>query len=140
MQEADLAPAEQGGIAYELLRRPEIKYELLAGICGRGEGVSRMMGERIETEIKYEGYIARQNRMIKDVARHEKNLIPDGIDYDTLATLSFEAREKLKKLRPKNLGQAGRVPGVTPCDVAQLSIAIHAMQAKEVQSSKDEGV
>lgn len=133
MEAAGLTPAEQGGPAYELLRRPEIKYSLLSTICGVGEGVTPMMAERIETEIKYEGYIARQNRMIKDVARHEKTLIPDDFDYSVLRGLSFEAREKLSKQRPKNLGQAGRIPGVSPADMAQLSVALVAAQRKSVQ-------
>ena len=81
---------------------------------------------RLETEIKYAGYIARQDRMIRDVARHEKTLIPDDFEYADLAGLTLEAREKLARIRPKNLGQAGRIPGVSPSDVAQLSIALAA--------------
>ncbi len=133
MEAAGMPPAEQGGPAYELLRRPEIKYSLLASVCGVGEGVTPMMAERIETEIKYEGYIARQNRMIKDVARHEKTRIPDDFDYTVLRGLSFEAREKLTKQKPKNLGQAGRIPGVSPADMAQLSVALVAAQRKRAQ-------
>ena len=124
MEAAGLAPAEQGGLAYELLRRPEIHYSLLAGLIGPGEGVNTVMAERIETEIKYEGYIARQDRMIREVARHEKTLIPDGFDYAGLTGLTLEAREKLAAIRPKNLGQAGRIPGVSPSDIAQLSVAL----------------
>ena len=124
MEAAGLAPAEQGGPAYELLRRPEIHYSLLAGLIGPGAGVNTVMAERIETEIKYEGYIARQDRMIREVARHEKTLIPDGFDYAGLTGLTLEAREKLAAIRPKNLGQAGRIPGVSPSDIAQLSVAL----------------
>ena len=83
-----------------------------------------MLAERLETEIKYAGYIARQDRMIKDVARHEKTLIPEDFEYADLTGLTLEAREKLARIRPKNLGQAGRIPGVSPSDVAQLSIAL----------------
>ena len=124
MEAAGLAPAEQGGPAYELLRRPEIHYSLLAGLIGPGAGMNTVMAERIETEIKYEGYIARQDRMIREVARHEKTLIPDGFDYAGLTGLTLEAREKLAAIRPKNLGQAGRIPGVSPSDIAQLSVAL----------------
>ena len=70
-----------------------------------------MLAERLETEIKYAGYIARQDRMIRDVARHEKTLIPDDFEYADLAGLTLEAREKLARIRPKNLGQAGPHPG-----------------------------
>ena len=126
MTAAGLAPAAEGGIAEELLRRPEIHYDLLAGIIGWGEGITPMLAERLETEIKYAGYIARQDRMIKDVARHEKTLIPEDFEYVDLTGLTLEAREKLARIRPKNLGQAGRIPGVSPSDVAQLSIALAA--------------
>ena len=62
--------------------------------------------------------------MIREVARHEKTRIPDGFSYETLTGLTLEAREKLARIRPKNLGQAGRIPGVSPSDVAQLSVAL----------------
>ena len=126
MEAAGLVPAAEGGIAEELLRRPEISYPLLAGMVGWGEEITPMLAERLETEIKYAGYIARQDRMIRDVARHEKTLIPDDFEYSDLTGLTLEAREKLARIRPKNLGQAGRIPGVSPSDVAQLSIALAA--------------
>ena len=91
-----------------------------------GRGITPMLAERLETEIKYAGYIARQDRMIRDVARHEKTLIPEDFCYENLTGLTLEAREKLSRIRPKNLGQAGRIPGVSPSDVAQLSIALAA--------------
>ena len=124
MTAAGLAPAAEGGIAEELLRRPEIHYDLVAGVIGWGEGITPMLAERLETEIKYAGYIARQDRMIREVARHEKTLIPEDFEYAALTGLTLEAREKLARIRPRNLGQAGRIPGVSPSDVAQLSIAL----------------
>ena len=130
MKAAGLAPAAEGGIAEELLRRPEIDYPLVAGIIGWGEGVTPMLAERLETEIKYAGYIARQDRMIHEVARHEKTLIPEDFSYEGLTGLTLEARAKLARIRPKNLGQAGRIPGVSPSDVAQLSIALAANKLK----------
>ena len=131
MEAAGLAPAAEGGIAEELLRRPEISYPLLAGVIGWGEEITPMLAERLETEIKYAGYIARQDRMIRDVARHEKTLIPEGFAYEALTGLTLEAREKLARIRPKNLGQAGRIPGVSPSDVAQPSIALAAGPRQE---------
>ena len=131
MEAAGLAPAAEGGIAEELLRRPEISYPLLAGMIGWGEEITPMLAERLETEIKYAGYIARQDRMIRDVARHEKTLIPADFEYADLTGLTLEAREKLTRIRPKNLGQAGRIPGVSPSDVAQLSIALAAKTPAE---------
>ena len=136
MEAAGLAPAAEGGIAEELLRRPEISYPLLAGVIGWGEEITPMLAERLETEIKYAGYIARQDRMIRDVARHEKTLIPDDFEYADLAGLTLEAREKLARIRPKNLGQAGRIPGVSPSDVAQLSIALAARGENKMEELK----
>ena len=130
MEAAGLAPAAEGGIAEELLRRPEISYPLVAGIIGWGEEITPMLAERLETEIKYAGYIARQDRMIREVARHEKTLIPEDFEYAALTGLTLEAREKLSRIRPRNLGQAGRIPGVSPSDVAQLSIALAGKQQK----------
>ena len=130
MEAVGLAPAAEGGIAEELLRRPEISYPLVAGIIGWGEEITPMLAERLETEIKYAGYIARQDRMIREVARHEKTLIPEDFEYAALTGLTLEAREKLARIRPRNLGQAGRIPGVSPSDVAQLSIALAGKQQK----------
>lgn len=106
-----------------------IDYSLIAGMIGWGEGITPMLAERLETEIKYAGYIARQDRMIHEVARHEKTLIPEDFSYTELTGLTLEAREKLARIRPKNLGQAGRIPGVSPSDVAQLSIALAAKRS-----------
>ena len=128
MEQAGVAPAAQGGLADELLRRPEISYPLLAGVIGWGQGVTPMLAERLETEIKYAGYIARQDRMIRDMARREKTLIPEDFSYQELTGLTLEAREKLARIRPRSLGQAGRIPGVSPSDLAQLSIALAAAQ------------
>ena len=130
MEAVGLAPAAEGGIAEELLRRPEISYPLVAGIIGWGDEITPMLAERLETEIKYAGYIARQDRMIREVARHEKTLIPEDFEYAALTGLTLEAREKLARIRPRNLGQAGRIPGVSPSDVAQLSIALAGKQQK----------
>ena len=137
MEAAGLAPAAQGGPADELLRRPEISYPLLAGVIGWGEGVTPMLAERIETEIKYAGYIARQDRMIHDMARREKTLIPAGFSYEGLTGLTLEAREKLSRIRPRSLGQAGRIPGVSPSDLAQLSIALAAAQKQNKEAHHD---
>ena len=115
---------ESGGTAAELLKRPGVHYELLAKVIGRGQDVSAAMALRIETEIRYAGYIAREQRAIHEVQRHENVVIPDDFDYAPLETVTLEAREKLAKIRPRTLAQAGRIPGVSPSDLAQLSIAL----------------
>ena len=115
---------EIGGTALELMRRPYISYELIAKVIGRGEGVTPAMAQRIETEIRYAGYIAREERLIRDIQRHENVKIPEDFDYSPLEMITLEAREKLQKIRPRTLAQAGRIPGVSPSDLAQLSIVL----------------
>ena len=133
---ADLAPlcaaagvemGATGGPAAELLRRPGVTYALVAQVIGWGEGITPMMAQRIETEIKYAGYIARQQRAIREVQRRETVAIPEGFDYSSLQGLTLEAREKLARIRPRNLGQAGRIPGVSPADEAVLSLALRQL-------------
>ena len=116
-----------GGPAAELLRRPGVTYALVAQVIGWGEGVTPTMAQRIETEIKYAGYIARQQRAIREVQRRETVAIPEGFDYSALQGLTLEAREKLARIRPRNLGQAGRIPGVSPADEAVLSLALRQL-------------
>ena len=115
---------EIGGTALELMRRPYISYELIAKVIGRGEGVTPAMAQRIETEIRYAGYIAREEGLIRDIQRHENVKIPEDFDYSPIEMITLEAREKLQKIRPRTLAQAGRIPGVSPSDLAQLSIVL----------------
>ena len=115
---------EIGGTALELMRRPYTSYELIAKVIGRGEGVTPAMAQRIETEIRYAGYIAREERLIRDIQRHENVKIPEDFDYSPIEMITLEAREKLQKIRPRTLAQAGRIPGVSPSDLAQLSIVL----------------
>ena len=122
---------ESGGTAAELLRRPGVTYELVAAVIGRGADVTPAMALRIETEIRYAGYIAREQRAIKEVQRHENVAIPAGFDYAALNTVTLEAREKLQAIRPRTLAQAGRIPGVSPSDIAQLSLAVLRCQKEE---------
>ena len=120
----DTELGEIGGTALELMRRPYISYELIAKVIGRGKGVTPAMARRIETEIRYAGYIAREERLIRDIQRHENVKIPEDFDYSPIEMITLEAREKLQKIRPRTLAQAGRIPGVSPSDLAQLSIVL----------------
>lgn len=131
LEAAGIAPVEKGGTAAELLRRPELDYSLIAQVIGWGEGVDRRVAGRITTEIKYAGYISRQMRTIKEVKRLEHIPIPEDFDYQPLSGLRLEAREKLGKIRPVNLAQAGRIPGVSPADLSVLSVAVAAANAEK---------
>lgn len=126
---------ETGGTAAELLRRPTVTYELIAKVIGWGEDVTPAMALRLETEIRYAGYIAREQRAIKEVQRHEQVLIPADFVYEDIPTMTLESREKLTRIRPRTLAQAGRIPGVSPSDLAQLSLAVLRFQKEKEQHS-----
>ena len=130
-------PALSGISAFELLRRPAVSYAALIGVIGAGEKVSPHVAGQLETEIKYEGYIRRQQQKIEALARQEQVRIPPDLDYQKIEGIRLEAREKLTKVRPKNLGQAGRIPGVNPADLAVLSVELAARRAREGREKND---
>ena len=113
---------------------------LSARLCQAGGGYLRLPGARadlppdivreIELSILYRGYIEMEERRAAQLRRQEGMRIPDGFDYHGLGALRFESREKLSRVRPRNLGQAARVPGVTPADIAVLSVAIARQAAR----------
>jgi len=111
----------------ELLRRPELDY---AGLCTAfgGADLDDRLAERIEIRVKYEGYVTRQSEEVARAARLESLLLPDALDYHAMAGLSREAQEKLTRVRPRSLGQAGRIPGITPAAVSIL--AVHLQKAR----------
>ncbi len=107
-----------------LLRRPQLTYQDIAQIIGENELVDKLISLRIEAEIKYEGYLKRQQAQINSVKKSENVLIPENFNYSEINTLRLEAREKLEKVRPINLGQASRIPGVSPSDISMLAVAL----------------
>ena len=111
-----------GASLAELLRRPEITYPDLAEIDGGRPALDYETAEQAETEIKYEGYIARQLRQVEEMRRTESRRIPADTDYSLIKGLRLEARAKLSAVRPENLGQASRISGVSPADVGVLLI------------------
>ena len=78
--------------------------------------------EEVEIQIKYAGYLARQEKQVAEFKQEEKRLLPDNIDYDAISGLRLEARQKLSEIRPVSIGQAGRISGVSPADIAVLLI------------------
>jgi tRNA uridine 5-carboxymethylaminomethyl modification enzyme len=108
--------------ALEFLRRPEANYQTLASLGFGSPGLKADAVEQVEIEAKYEGYIERQRGEVARMARLEARHIPLGFDYDDIAGLRHEARQKLMRLQPATLGQASRIDGVTPADVAILMV------------------
>jgi len=106
----------------ELLRRPELSYELLAKIDKNRPELKRVVWEEAEIQIKYEGYIRKQLNQAEQVAKLDKRLLPEGINYDEISGLRLEARQKLNLVRPKSIGQAMRISGVSPADISVLLI------------------
>lgn len=124
--DAEIARLERagcpGGHLADLLRRPENTYEGLAGLDPNRPALSHAIQEAVEIEIKYAGYIRRQEKQVEEMKRLETRPLPADLDYRAMQGLRLEAREKLSKIRPRNLGQASRISGVSPADVAALMV------------------
>ena len=106
----------------DLIKRPQLGYEMLAEFDKQRPDLPYCVTEKVEIEIKYEGYILRQQAQVNEMLRLEKKLIPDDIDYTKVYGLRLEAVEKLNKIRPANIGQASRISGVSPADISVLLI------------------
>jgi len=106
----------------DLLMRPELNYELLAEIDPERTALPEEVTEQVEIELKYSGYIERQQRQVDQFKKTESRRIPENLDYDDVPSLRIEARQKLKKIRPENIGQASRISGVSPADISVLLV------------------
>ena len=115
-------PLQSGTTLAELLKRPELSYEIIAPIDNDRKSLPVDVCEQVNINLKYEGYISRQERQVAQFAKLEKKKIPEGIDYDDVYSLRKEARQKLKEFRPASVGQASRISGVSPADISVLLI------------------
>ena len=106
----------------DLIKRPQLSYEILAPFDKKRPDLPRQVFEQVEINLKYEGYIKRQLAQVQELKRLEVKKIPSDIDYDKVTNLRLEAIEKLKKIRPETIGQASRISGVSPADIAVLLI------------------
>ena len=106
----------------DLVRRPQIGYADLAAFDPDRPPLSKAVCEAVEIGMKYEGYIRRQEKQVEEFQREESRLLPEGIDYMQLEGLRVEARQKLSEIRPLSVGQASRISGVSPSDIAVLLI------------------
>lgn len=118
----ETSPLKSGVKLEELLKRPQLDYACLAPFDPTRPDYPPEVFEQVEIELKYEGYIKRQQAQIREMRRLESKQIPEDICYDTIDGLRLEAREKLGKIRPQNVGQASRISGVSPADVSVLLI------------------
>ena len=121
-------PVKQSARLADLLRRPRICYADLAPLDQDRPDLPAAVTEQVEISIKYEGYIARQQRQVEEMRRLEGKTLPQDLDYTTLSGLRLEARQKLNNIRPWNLGQASRISGVSPADIAALMIYLQGTE------------
>ncbi|NLO81985.1 MAG: tRNA uridine-5-carboxymethylaminomethyl(34) synthesis enzyme MnmG [Clostridiales bacterium] len=119
---------KSGITLYDLLKRPEIGYDDLKEIGLDNEVLGRQEREQVEIQIKYEGYIKKQIRQAEQFKKMENKIIPDDIEYDDIKGLRIEARQKLKEIKPRSLGQASRISGVSPADISVLMVYLEKMR------------
>lgn len=123
----ETAPMNKGMKLIELIKRPQISYDDLAPFDTERPNLPPEIFEQVEIELKYEGYIKRQQAQINEMRRLEVKLLPKDIDYNAIDGLRLEAREKLSKIRPHSVGQASRISGVSPSDISVLLIYLAKM-------------
>ena len=133
----DTSPIQKQTSLYDLLKRPQVSYVMIAPYDGNLKNYPREIIAQVEYEIKYEGFIERQKKDIEKFRHIEKIKIPDHFDFTQVPSLSTEIREKLKKFAPMTLGQANRISGVTPAAISVLMVYLrkyHEMKKKEESS------
>ena len=116
------APVSGSARLSDLLRRPQVSYEDLAPFDPERPELSPAVQQEVQIQVKYAGYLSRQEKQVAQFRREESRLLPEDMDYSAIAGLRLEAREKLQKIRPRSVGQAGRISGVSPADIAVLLI------------------
>ena len=115
----------------DLLRRPQVTYEDLAPFDPGRPELSSAVTEEVQIQLKYAGYLARQEKQVEAFRKEESRRLPDNIDYESISGLRLEARQKLSQIRPVSIGQASRISGVSPADIAVLLIYLEQQNLKE---------
>ena len=131
-------PLTSGSSLYELAKRPDVTYADLRPIDSDRPDIDEDISNQIDIELKYEGYIKRQAAYVEKFKKLEAKRIPDDIDYDDIDNLRLEARQKLTKYRPSNIGMASRISGVSPADVSVLLVYIDRYNHKKGQKTDNE--
>ena len=113
----------------DLMRRPEITYDFVRKVAPPPQALPADVVQAVEVQAKYEGYIVRQEAQVARLKDLERKYIPDSLNYEGVSALSREAGEKLARIRPRSLGQASRIPGVSPADISVLMVTLKKLQA-----------
>lgn len=127
----ETTPVASGVRLEELLKRPQLDYAALESVDAGRPALDPLVVEQVEVELKYEGYIRRQQAAIDEMRRLEGRLLPGDVEYTGIAGLRKEAQEKLSKVRPRSIGQASRISGVSPADISVLLIWLSSHTDKE---------
>ncbi len=130
-------PLKSGSTLAELIRRPELNYEILAPIDTNRPKLSRDVGEQVNIEIKYAGYIRRQMSQVEQFRKMEKRKLPLDFDYSEVPSLRIEAVQKLNQVKPTSMGQASRISGVSPADISVLMIYMERKRGREGNGEDD---
>ncbi len=140
LREVSSTELKTGSTMWDLLKRPEIKYEMLKSIDIQRPELPESVKFEVEVKIKYEGYIALELDRINKFKRLEHKKIPEGIDYNKIKGLRTEAGQKLEKIRPDFVGQAGRISGVSPADISVLLVYIESLKKniKRIQTNEED--
>ena len=128
MEEVGEVPPNSGASFADLLRRPNISYDMLAPVDKNRPDLTSNITREVETDIKYEGYLKLEEDKIKKFAKLEKKLIPEGTDYSLISGLRLEARQKLQAMMPSSIGQASRISGVSPADISVLLVYLESLK------------
>lgn len=127
-EKLELQPASVGTTVFELIKRPEITYEMTAEFDEERPLLPRDICEQVEIQIKYEGYIKKQIQQVNRFKSNETKKIPNDLEYDKLDGLRIEARQKLSRIRPLSIGQASRISGVSPADISVLMVHLEQIR------------
>ncbi|HJF67204.1 MAG TPA: tRNA uridine-5-carboxymethylaminomethyl(34) synthesis enzyme MnmG [Staphylococcus kloosii] len=125
---------KDGILAIELLRRPEMTYDIILDILEESHKLPADVEEQVEIQTKYEGYINKSLQQVEKVKRMEEKKIPENIDYSKVESLATEAREKLKEVKPLNIAQASRISGVNPADISILLVYLEQGKIQKVDN------
>jgi tRNA uridine 5-carboxymethylaminomethyl modification enzyme len=123
--------------AFELLKRPEISYAGLLSIAGLTQVLDLDEAAQLEIDVKYEGYVRRQSEMVDRFKRLEDAIIPEWLDYSAVGGLSTEVRERLLSVRPRSLGQAARMPGMTPAAISLIAVHLRSRRDRASGASRE---
>lgn len=125
---------KDGILAYDLLKRPELSYEVIDKIAPSETELPREVKEQVEIQIKYEGYIKKALQQVDRLKKMENKAIPEDIDYSAITGLATEARQRLEKIRPLTVAQASRISGVNPADISILLVYLEHGKVARVAS------